>query len=133
VSRFVCDSFALLAWHWHEPGGLRVRQLMRSENHQFWMSVINLGEMYYRIAAEDGRKAAEDALKWTARIGGLSIVDANRSLTIEAAKIKSAYPISYADAFAAALTIRQNASLMTGDPEFLPLERDGVLNITWLR
>jgi hypothetical protein len=37
---------------------------------------------------------------------------------------------AYADTFAAALTLRAGATLVTGDPEFELL--DGVLDIHWL-
>jgi hypothetical protein len=37
-----------------------------------------------------------------------------------------------ADSFAAALARIKNASLLTGDPEFRHLEKDGVLKLTWL-
>jgi ribonuclease VapC len=39
-----------------------------------------------------------------------------------AARLKAEYPIAYADAFAAALTIELGAKLFTGDPAFKSLE-----------
>jgi len=35
-----------------------------------------------------------------------------------AAMLKGRFPISYADAFAAALSLKYNCPLVTGDPEF---------------
>jgi predicted nucleic acid-binding protein len=43
-----------------------------------------------------------------------------------------AQEIEDADSFAAALAKVNNALLLTGDPEFRTLEKDGVLEITWL-
>jgi ribonuclease VapC len=48
-----------------------------------------------------------------------------------AARLKASYPISLADAFAAALAKIHNAELVTGDREFKLLERE--LKITWLK
>jgi predicted nucleic acid-binding protein len=45
-------------------------------------------------------------------------------LTYKAAQIKSSYILSYADAFAAALTIKKKATLITGDKEFKNLSRE---------
>ena len=44
--------------------------------------------------------------------------------------MKATYRISLADAFAAALARRRKAELVTGDPEFKPLERE--IKIRWL-
>jgi len=46
-----------------------------------------------------------------------------------AATLKSRFPISYADAFAAALAQKYNCPLVTGDPE---LRRVDQLEIDWL-
>lgn len=47
-----------------------------------------------------------------------------------AARLKADYPIAYADAFAAALTIELGAQLVTGDPEYRSLETN--LPVKWL-
>ncbi|MEW5989188.1 MAG: PIN domain-containing protein [Chloroflexota bacterium] len=44
--------------------------------------------------------------------------------------MKAAYPLSYADAFAAALAQELKATLVTGDPEFRPLI--ALIAIEWL-
>ena len=48
------------------------------------------------------------------------------------ASLKAKFPISYADAFAAALARIYNAVLLTGDPEFESLQETGLLSIQWL-
>ncbi|MBW2079961.1 MAG: PIN domain-containing protein [Deltaproteobacteria bacterium] len=48
----------------------------------------------------------------------------------EAAKLKGRYKIAYADCFAAALSHRLNAVIVTGDPEFKKL--GGKYSIQWL-
>ena len=49
---------------------------------------------------------------------------------LAAAELKAQYPISYADAFAAALAIERGATLVSGDPEFSALTPE--INLLWL-
>ena len=49
---------------------------------------------------------------------------------IAAAKLKSMHRISYADAFAAALAQKEDAALITGDPELKGMS--GVLEVEWI-
>jgi ribonuclease VapC len=48
-----------------------------------------------------------------------------------AADFKARFKMSLADAFAAALAKERRAELVTGDPEFKPL--DGEIKIQWLK
>lgn len=52
----------------------------------------------------------------------LEIVGIDLNLTINAAKYKAVHRLSYADAFAAALTKSKRGLLVTGDKEFKSLE-----------
>lgn len=61
---------------------------------------------------------------------GIKFVDPDWSLTKIAAGYKVKGNISYADCFAAALAKQKNAALLTGDPEFKPLEKE--VDIVWL-
>src|SRR5207302_333595 len=49
---------------------------------------------------------------------------------LAAARLKARFPISYADAFAAATALRAGARLVTGDDEFHAL--DDIVDIVWL-
>jgi ribonuclease VapC len=131
VKKYVLDSFALLAWRNHEAGAVRVQQLIRNPDNRHWLSVINLGEVFYRTARESDMDTARAVLHWVEGLP-ISLVAANRSLTLEAATLKSRYAISYADSFAAALAVRIDAKVITGDPEFLALQSDGIIELTWL-
>jgi ribonuclease VapC len=51
-------------------------------------------------------------------------------MALEAAKLKGAYPLAYAHCFAAALAIRKNAKVVTGDPDFRKLEN--ILSVEWM-
>jgi predicted nucleic acid-binding protein len=55
----------------------------------------------------------------------------SRGLADTAADFKARFKISLADAFAAALAKEKKAELITGDPEFKPLEKE--IKITWLK
>ena len=131
MSAYVLDSFAAIAVHWNEPGAPRVRQLFNTSTHQFWMSVINLGEMYYRIAREEDAQSAEQALTWLAR-ERVTYVEADRALAMAAARLKSQYALSYADCFAAAVAQRVDGAVVTGDKEFQQLERAGLVAVEWI-
>ena len=48
----------------------------------------------------------------------LSVVDADRDQTIEAAKLKASHAVAFADCFVAALAVMKRARVVTGDPEF---------------
>jgi predicted nucleic acid-binding protein len=60
----------------------------------------------------------------------LRLVVPDEEAVIEAAKLKSGRRISHADAFAAALALRENATLVTGDPELRAMR--GILRVEWL-
>ena len=51
----------------------------------------------------------------------IEIVPARESLVLEAARVKAAHLLSYADAFAVATGRMEKASVITGDPEILAL------------
>jgi predicted nucleic acid-binding protein len=94
-----------------------------------YMSVINWGEMYYSVMREQGLVEAEKILSQFEKYP-IELVDADQALTREAAKLKGSYRIAYTDCFAAALSIKLNAILVTGDPEFRQLEEK--ITIQWV-
>jgi len=119
-SAYVLDSYAMIAHLEDEAGGGRVRKLFRAAeagNTRLYMSVINLGEIYYNTVRERGREKADEAV-WMMEQLPVTLVDADRQITLEAAGLKSRHPVAYADCFAAALGIRKKAKVVTGDPEF---------------
>jgi hypothetical protein len=71
----------------------------------------------YRIGKVHGWALAE---RKRSEIGLLPIEVVRFSDTLfwDAVRLKAAYPISYADAFATALAIAHGATLLTADPEF---------------
>lgn len=96
---------------------------------QLSMSWINAGEVYYMLARKHDPKAAEDFLT---RLPSLPIrlVLPEEEDIIAAAKLKSIYKLSYADAFAVALAMKESAAVITGDPEIRDLAN--VLTVDWI-
>ena len=62
----------------------------------------------------------------------IHITEADMPFTYKAAHIKARYPISYADAFAAALTVSKKATLITGDHEFDSLVKEPNFKVKYL-
>ncbi len=122
----------MLAFLNKESGFEKVRSLLREaerSNEPLLMNEINIGEAYYITAKNRSFELAEDFLN---RLETLPIETVANSFAhvLEAARLKARFPISYADAFAAATAIRVNAVIVTGDPEFRPLEH--LVTVNWL-
>jgi predicted nucleic acid-binding protein len=131
---YVLDSYALLAYFEAEPGSGQVGTLLEAAREgecRLYMCVINLGEVAYIVERERGLPKAQETL---ARVNELPIevVDADLTLTLAAAHIKTNCPIAYADCFAAALSQLKNATLVTGDPEFGKIKADRRVQIEWM-
>ena len=129
---YVLDSYALLAYFNSETGGEEVKQLLDTAldgEFRLYLSLINLGEIYYLIHRRRGMEKAQETLE-TIRSLPVNLCDTSEARVLAAAEFKADYPISYADAFAAALAQELGATLVTGDPEFKRLEP--VLTISWL-
>lgn len=94
------------------------------------MSRINYGEAIYSIRKSIPANTIEAALKAFREIP-IRLHSVDDLLIDEAVDLKSVYAISYADAFAAALAIRCNLPLITGDPELRALAGAG-LTLHWI-
>jgi ribonuclease VapC len=133
LKRYVLDSFALIAFFENEPAADKVAGILRNINGnkaRGFMSVINWGEIYYNTMREAGIYEAEKVIEQFSK-HSIQLVDADRDLTYRAAKLKAKYHIAYADCFAAALSSKLKAAVVTGDPEFEKLSNE--INIYWLR
>jgi len=129
---YVLDSFALLALLGREPGGDEVARLLREAHEgkaRLLMTWINLGEVAYIVERRWGKQRLHHVLG-TLEAAALDLTPVGRELALAAAHFKAQYTLAYADAFAAALTEQTGAALVTGDPEFRPLEES--IDICWL-
>jgi predicted nucleic acid-binding protein len=119
-SAYVLDSYALLAHFEDEAGGAQVEKILKAAQAgktKLFLSVINFGEVYYTTFRERGREKADEA-RFALEQLPIIVVPAEMDSTLEAAKLKGAHPVAYADCFAAVLGIRKKARVVTGDPGF---------------
>ena len=129
----VLDSFALIAYFRDESGAEAVENLLVTAGKKdtpLHMTDVNYAEVKYSIVKKDGAEAWEEAAKI---LQGLPIDfhSTTRALADTAADFKARFKMSLADAFAAALAKEKKAELVTGDPEFKPLEKE--IKIVWLK
>jgi len=132
VKRYVLDSYAMVAYFEDEPGAdgvaLVLKQLINGKA-KGYMSVVNWGEVYYNTMREQGISEAEKVILQLDKFP-IHIVDVNRELTYEAAKLRGEFRIAYADCFAVALSVKLGATIVTGDPDFKKLQRR--VSIQWI-
>jgi predicted nucleic acid-binding protein len=123
---FALDSWALLAYlQGEEPAASRVCEVIegaQASTARLFISIINLGEVYYRVGKTKNAKEAESTLT-DLRLLPITILSATDEIVLAAARLKMAHAISYADAFAAVTAIQKDAVLLTGDPELLNLKK----------
>jgi predicted nucleic acid-binding protein len=130
----VLDSWALMAFLHDEPAAEEVEKLLvksAEDKHKLLLCVVNWGEIYYSIARAEGEAVAEQK---TADLATLAIelvpVTDDLQLVREAAKLKAAKKMAYADCFAAALAKLRGVEVVTGDPEFKEVESE--VKVAWL-
>ncbi len=130
---YVFDSWALLAWLQDErPASLAVEQILdNSAPGDLMMSLIHAGEIYYIVAKSRSRDRADEIRNVLAKMP-IELVSVTDALIWQAAALKSRHPLSYADAFAAALALDKQRTLVTGDREFESVEAAEGLSIKWL-
>ncbi len=131
-SIYVLDSFALLAYFQAEVSGptmLRLIESARDEEATLYLNLINAGEVYYLTSREQNLEKAENIIRDLRELP-IILLPATEERIWAAARIKSQYPISYADAFTVALAQELKATLVTGDPEFKAVE--SLIQILWL-
>jgi len=134
MRRVVFDSYALLVLFRGEKGHEEVSRLLTEAANtpsQAFVSVVNVGEVYYISSRKDGEERAEEVVAALLSFP-LEIVEADFELTLAAARLKAKYKMSYADAFAAALTQKKKGTLVTGDKEFNALEGEANFKVKFI-
>ena len=133
VEKVVLDTFAVLAFLRREPGGAEVKAWLERAAEgkvHLAMSTVNVGEVLYIVERRHGVQRAGEVLALLHE-GPVVFYEATLPRVLAAAHLKARYPISYADAFAAALAEELHAPVLTGDPEFKAVE--GMLQVLWLK
>ncbi len=127
----VMDTWAIIAYLEDEPSAQRIADMIANAHEEeipVYMTVVNVGEVWYNIAREISEEDANSSVKELHDLR-IQFVDADWELTQEAARFKSQHKMSYADCYAAALAKEKKADLVTGDKEFKALEKE--IKIEW--
>jgi predicted nucleic acid-binding protein len=116
----VFDTSAFLTLTGEESGADTVQELITNALAgviELHASFVSLTEVEYLTRQEEGEAIARQRL---ADIKALPVqwLHSDEALCSEAAKLKAAHKISFADAFVAAMAQRLNAMLVHKDPEF---------------
>jgi predicted nucleic acid-binding protein len=128
----VLDSWALQCYLEQEPGYEKIIDLFEKaveSSKPLLMCMVNWGEVYYLVMRRFGDQKAQE-IEQLIQTLPITLIEANKDLTREAARIKAAKRMAYADCFAVALARLRKAELYTGDPEFKAVEKE--VKIIWL-
>jgi len=126
----VLDAYAFLAYLQKESGHLRVKEMLASCDQDLLINAVNVGEVFYILARARGLREADYFLSLILPSLPVTVINNSFEDVIEAARLKAAHALSFADCFAAATAIREHAALVTGDREF---EKLGLsVTIDWL-
>lgn len=116
----VLDSWAVMAYLEDESSAQKVADLIGDAHEHgipLLMSVVNAGEVWYILAREVSEAEADKAIGELQQLG-IEFVDVDFGLARLAGTFKAKHRMSFADCFAAAITLQRKAELVTGDHEF---------------
>jgi predicted nucleic acid-binding protein len=113
---------------------VRMRRLLETADRgerRLSMNIVNLGEVFYlSVKARDlayGQRVLETLHP------RVMTISASDELVMLAATLKARHAISYADGFAAATALLQDAPLVTGDPEMRTMAAsESALQLEWI-
>ena len=128
----VLDSWAILEWlNGRTRAGNTVAALLagaEAGEARLLMSAINVGEIYSFLRKQVSKTLSE-SWRETSRTLPVTIEVPTMTDIWAAALLKGDHPVSYADAFAAALAKKHNCPLVTGDPELRSIK---TLELDWI-
>ena len=133
TSKFLFDSHALLAFFQKEEGSHIVAGILQKaidQEQDRLICVINLGEIIYMTKRRFGDNKKMEVLGRIFQLG-FKVLPAPEALVFKAAELKAEYPISYADCFALACALENDAVVVTGDPDFRKVAH--LADIRWIR
>ena len=133
MKKYVLDSYALIVYFRKQNGWETFRDLLFEafqSGQLFQLTSINWGEVYYTRLKTGDEEKAEEAINAIKNMPIDVVEETDTRLAKQAGKYKTLGGIAYADCFAAALTKKENATLVTGDKEFKPLEKE--IKILWI-
>jgi ribonuclease VapC len=129
---YVLDAKAILDFLGDGPGAPTMERLFRDVSRSdaaLMVSVINLGEVFYRLWDNKGEQEALRAIHDLALLP-VQFVAVDLAGALKAGELKTRHKMPYVDCIAAALAIEQRATLVTGDRDFEKLGRQ--FPVLWL-
>lgn len=135
MDSYILDAFAVIAFLEGEPGASQVKTLLKRAQGgevEIKLHQINLGEVIYSTWRKKGETYAYYTYGLVAQQPTLIDTTMSQGFFFRVCGLKARYPISYADAFAAALALESAGTLVTGDPELKALEEGEGLSAMWL-
>ena len=132
MNTYVLDSYALIAYFEDEAGAGKVEKILReAENRgvKLLLNVINWGEVYYSIYRSKGEERAEESILIIEQLP-IDVVDMNKDFIYQAARLKAHHAVALGDCMAAALALKFDCSVVTGDKEFKKFKEK--IRIEWI-
>jgi predicted nucleic acid-binding protein len=126
VRRAVLDASALILLFEDGSGGETVERLVAeslARRTELFISVVNWGEVYYSTWKAYGPEAARQTVAEISQLP-IQVVNADSELTKSSAELRAQYGLPYADCFAAALSKKWNAELVTSDRDFIKVSSE---------
>jgi PIN domain nuclease of toxin-antitoxin system len=112
---YILDACAILSLIKNEDGSAVVRQVLESEDNVCLVHAVNLCEVYYDCLRCYGNDPTENLLVKLTEAGLIIRSDMDNDFWKAAGALKARGRISLADCFAVALTVREDAVLLTSD------------------
>ena len=122
MKEYVLDANALVRLFRNAPGADAVDALVgqaKSGRAHLSISVVNLTEVLYILSRYFGQEKALLCVDKARRV--VEPISVDEQIAIDTAILRIRYKLGIADCFAAELSIRLGATLVTADPEFVKL------------
>ncbi len=113
---YLLDTSALLTLIENEPGADRVEVILRTE--EVVIPCTALLEVYYVTRRRQGEAEADRRYAMLKVLNATILWELDEPTLLRAARIKSTYRLSFADAIAAAMAAQNDAVLVHKDPQF---------------
>ncbi len=113
------DSWAWIEYFKGSEAGAKARKIIEGDEESI-VSTINLAEVYQWILRFYGEKTADEKIEVIKK--RCFVVDVDPEIAIASAMIKHDMEFGLGDAIVLATARRENAKVLTGDPDFENLE-----------
>ncbi|MCL0094427.1 type II toxin-antitoxin system VapC family toxin [Dehalococcoidales bacterium] len=134
MDRYILDAYAILAYLKDEAEANIITELLgraKEGKAKVFINWVTMGEVYYITCRESNENLALAAIEMI-KAWPVTLIACAEKEIITAAGIKANYTLSFADAIVAATAKQQDATIVTGDPEFKTLEETYNVKLLWL-